>query len=302
MLRLRRPSRHRGQWRRRDSAEPAAFSPRRPLLSDVTAHNRRLLAERAAQAGADVAAAAFRRQFDVERKGDPVDLVTDVDRRAQEAVVEAIRAADGDAVVVAEEDDAPTAVPEDGTAWIVDPIDGTRNFVAGSRVWATSVAVVEDGEPVAAATLMPALGDGYVLGPDGVTRSGAPVGPSDVDEASAALAAPLGVPASVGAGEEAPDRFESLCRALLGGVGDLRRVGCAQATLAMVASGELDAAVATDELDPWDTVAGAAMVAQAGGRVTDLDGEPWRHDAEGLVATNGRLHEAVRGVVRDAGP
>lgn len=259
----------------------------------MTAHDRRLVAERAAQAGADVAAASFRRRFEVGEKDGPMDVVTDVDRNAQEAVVDAIRAADPEAVVVAEEDDLPQSIPASGTAWIVDPIDGTRNYVAGSRLWATSVAVVEDGEPVAAATLMPAYGDEYVLGPDEVTRNGAPVSPSEVAEVEAFMGAPLGRPSSDGRGSLA-----SLVGALLDGLGDFRRLGCAQATLAMVASGELDAAVAVEPWPPWDVVGGAAMVRRAGGTVTDLHGDPWDHDAEGLVATNGRNHGGVLEVVQ----
>jgi len=269
----------------------------------MAAHDRRIVAERAAQAGAEVAEAAFRRPMGVETKSGPADFVTDADRNAQEAVVDVLRRADPDGAVVAEEDDgrgdaatdAAAEISTDGTAWIVDPIDGTRNYVAGSRVWATSVAAVVDGETVAAATLMPAYGDDYALGPDGVTRNGAPVTPSEFDDPAAFSVATLGwwPPDERGA-------FERLCGAIGDRFGDLRRLGCAQAALAMVASGELDGVVGTRPMAPWDAVAGAAMIERAGGTVTDAEGDPWRHDATGLVASNGTAHETLLEAARAA--
>lgn len=239
--------------------------------------------------------ASFRRPLSVETKAGPTDLVTDADRNAQRAVVEVIRRADPDCAIVAEEDDAPSELPPGGTAWLVDPIDGTRNYVAGSRLWATSVAAVVDGEPVAAATLMPAYGDDYALGPERVTRNGGPVSPSEREDPSTFTVAPLGWWPHDGR-----EAFGRLCTVLVERFGDLRRIGCAQAALAMVASGELDALVATRRLEPWDAVAGAAMVDRAGGAVTDLDGAPWKPDEAGLVASNGAAHEAVLDAARAA--
>jgi myo-inositol-1(or 4)-monophosphatase len=96
------------------------------------------------------------------------------------------------------------------------------------------------------------------------------------------------------------DEFERLCGALGDRFGDLRRLGCAQAALAMVASGELDGVVGTRPMAPWDTVAGAAMIERAGGTVTDPDGEPWHHAATGLVASNGTAHGTLLETVEAA--
>lgn len=258
----------------------------------MDAEDRRSVARRAARTGAAVALAAFRGPLAVETKASPSDFVTDADREAQRAVVEVIEEADPGATVVAEEDDAETGdattAPIDGTAWLVDPIDGTRNYVAGARVWATVVAATGGGDVVAAVTDMPATGDGYALGPEGVTRNGTTVTPSEFDDPETFSVAPLGWWA-----HEDRAEFGRLCDVLGERFGDLRRLGSAQATLAMVASGELDAAVATRPMEPWDAVAGAAMVERAGGSVTDAAGNPWRPDAGGLVASNGNAHGAL---------
>jgi myo-inositol-1(or 4)-monophosphatase len=81
--------------------------------------------------------------------------------------------------------------------------------------------------------------------------------------------------------------------------GDVRRVGSMQATLALVAAGSLEGAVATGTPHPWDSVAGAELVRRAGGTVTDLRGEPWTHDSTGLVASNGRAHERLLDAVSE---
>jgi myo-inositol-1(or 4)-monophosphatase len=85
-----------------------------------------------------------------------------------------------------------------------------------------------------------------------------------------------------------------------GRFGDIRRVGSMQATLALVAAGPLEGAVATGTPHPWDSSAGAALVRRAGGTVTDLRGEPWTHDSVGLVASNGRAHDRLLEAVSDA--
>ena len=79
--------------------------------------------------------------------------------------------------------------------------------------------------------------------------------------------------------------------------GDMRRFGSAQLTLSMVAEGALDATITNVDCNPWDTVAGVHMVRAAGGTVTDIHGERWHADSEGMVATNGTAHDAVLAAV-----
>ncbi|EMA46287.1 inositol monophosphatase family protein [Halococcus saccharolyticus] len=248
------------------------------------------LVARAADAGARVALASFREELTVETKADKTDVVTQIDRDAQRRVVETIREK-YDEPVVGEEEGTSKAIPEKGPAWVVDPIDGTNNFVRGLRIWGTSVASVVDGEPVAAATVLPALADTYLTGAERVTLNGDPVRVSDREDSDAFVVDPILLDDTTDtAGVDVlAERF-----------GDFRRLGCAQATLAAVASGSLDAAITTVRMHPWDTIAGAHMIRNAGGTVTDLDGEPWRHDSRGLVASNGAAHDEVLAAARRA--
>lgn len=253
--------------------------------------DRLAVARDAAQAGAERALADFRGQLEVETKADPTDVVTETDRAAQRCAVDVIESSFPDEPIVGEEADAEKDVPETGTAWIVDPIDGTSNYVRGLRLWTTAVAAIEDGEPIAAAIVAPALDDVYLAGEDGATRNGEPTDVSTADRPEVATVCPTltwpeesDVEGTIGA--NVADQF-----------GQMRRLGSAQLELALVADGGLGAAVADVRGAPWDTVAGVHLVRASGGRVTDAAGERWRHDADSLVASNGRLHDVARAVL-----
>lgn len=252
------------------------------------------VARAAAAAGAEVAAERFRGDLRVETKDGKTDVVTQADRAAQRAVVAEIRERYPDHAVVGEEADAATAVPETGPAWVVDPIDGTNNFVHGNRRWATSVAAVEDGRPVAAVNALPALGDTYVGTPDGVTRNGEPVSVSDRTDPETFAVVP-----TMWWGFDRRGEYATAARAIVERFGDLRRVGSAQAALSLLAAGAVEGVVTNVDAPPWDTIAGAALAEWAGGTVTDLSGDPWDHDSRGLVASNGTAHDELLAAARD---
>lgn len=250
------------------------------------------LAREAAREGATVAMEGFRSDTDVETKAGPLDSVTELDRAAQRRVVAVLREDDPDATVVGEEElpdvDTVSTVPETGRCWVVDPIDGTNNFVAGNRAWGVAVAAIEDAEPVAAVNRFPALGDVYEVADGEPTRDGDLCSVSEGTDPGTFTVAPVfGV---------APDHQRKLAdyvAVIADRFGDVRRFGCAQLTLSAVAAGELEAAVSAARLEPWDTVAGVHLVRQAGGTVTDAHGDRWSPGCEGLVASNGVAHAAL---------
>lgn len=248
------------------------------------------IAERAVEDGAGLAMEYYRGDIAVERKETSMDLVTEADRRVQERIVEVLREADSDAVIVAEESDYRETVPEEGDAWVIDPIDGTTNFVHGLSTWAPAVAAVSDGEPVAGAAVAPARGERYLAGPETATHNGEPLGVSDRSDPAEFVVAPILRYTESQADRE---RFAALTDRLVMELGDVRRLGCAQVTLALVAAGALDATIGPFPPNAWDTIAGAYMVERAGGVITDLNGTPWTPDSDGIVATNGQAHDEV---------
>jgi myo-inositol-1(or 4)-monophosphatase len=252
------------------------------------------VAMRAAEAGASVAVERFRTGIDVERKAGKTDVVTAADRDAQTAVIEVLNEEYPDDAIVGEEEDALKRVPSSGDAWVIDPIDGTGNYVRNTRVWGTAVAAVRDGTPVAGATNMPALDDVYWTDGDRTYRNGTVVSVSERDDPEACIVSP-----TMWWDFDARDRYARACRAVVDRFGDLRRIGSAQAELAGVAEGALDGVLTDVRANPWDTLAGVAMVRAAGGTVTDLDGNLWRHDSAGLVASNGHVHAALVDAARE---
>ncbi|MGM0606098.1 MAG: inositol monophosphatase family protein [Halobacteriota archaeon] len=282
------------------------------------------IARAAAELGGEIALASFRSDLAVETKTGVLDSVTAVDRRVQREITSFFEKHTPTIPVIGEENDAPSVVPDTGPAWIVDPIDGTNNYVAGNRVWAVSIAATIDGDPVAAVTALPALGETYLAGSSRTVRESEPAGSPRIDSSAddrtddarvrdrtmdardcdPPRREPVGVsdrtdPAAFtiapvfGLADEHQTALLSTTDTIVTAFGDVRRAGSAHATLAGVASGELDAAVSTVDLHPWDTVGGVHLVRQAGGTVTDLQGDRWRHDSTGLVASNDAAHETL---------
>jgi len=275
------------------------------------AHRRAAMAERAARAGGAVARQAFRGDLQIDTKADKMDPVTETDRDAQRQVVATIDGEFSGDPILAEEDALPVGLggpadedradplvdelPETGDAWIVDPIDGTANFARGLGLWTTSVAAVVDREPVGSATYVPVAGDIYTAGPDSASRDGTTLAVSDVADPETFAVGVVGRWLADGAAE-----FGALNESLVERLGDIRRFGSMQATLAYLADGGLDAVVGPMAHAPWDSVAGVHLVREAGGTVTDVHGDPWTVDSEGIVASNGHAHEAVLDAVQSA--
>lgn len=265
------------------------------------------LAARAARAGGEVALERFRSPLCVETKANKNDLVTAADTAAQDAVVECIRSVHPDEPIVGEEDELEDpaggagteepngirSIPEEGPAWVIDPIDGTSNYVRGLRIWTTSVAATVDGEPVGVASLMPAMDESYTATRSESSRNGEAIEVSDREDPETFAVGVLGWGPT---GDRRP--YASLTCTVIDRFGDIRRLGSMQAALAFVASGQLDAAITTRRPSPWDSIAGAHLIGCAGGAVTDPEGRPWRHDSDALVASNGEAHEAVLAAAR----
>lgn len=262
------------------------------------------VAERAARAGGVVANESFRGPLSVETKSDKNDPVTRTDREAQQQVIATISQEFPAATLVCEEESQPIGagtedvtlvdeIPASGDAWVVDPIDGTSNFVRELRFWTTSVAALSGGEPVGVATYLPAADDIYTAGPESVSRNDTSMAVSDRADPETFAVGLIGS-WPVKQSQEYASLFERAATQF----GDIRRMGTMQGALALVADGGFDAAVMPGTPHPWDALAGVQLIRRAGGTVTNLDGETWQNGDTGLVATNGAAHETVLETVR----
>lgn len=229
------------------------------------------ICERAARAGA-VELMAWRDRFQVEEKG-PKDLVTEADLASQRAIREIVQRAYPEHQFLGEEDGLPEDLERvlDGFCWVVDPLDGTTNYVHQMPAFAVSVALCRDGAPLAGVIYDPILDECFsALRGEGAWLNGRPIRSSRETALRSALVA-ASFSANVPRGSIEIDRFIRVlheCRAL-------RRLGSAALNLAYVACGRLDGYWATS-VKPWDVAAGALLVQEAEGRIRHLDGSSFK--------------------------
>jgi myo-inositol-1(or 4)-monophosphatase len=224
----------------------------------------------------------------VERKSSETDLVSEADREAERAIAGLLRAERPDDGLLGEE--AADVASRSGRRWVVDPLDGTINYLYGLREWCVSVAM-EDADGVAVGVIHhPTAGETYrAVRAQGAELDGRPLAVSGHDRLETALIA-------TGFGYDAEVRAAQ-ARALdhvLPRVRDIRRAGSAALDLAWLAAGRLDGYFERGG-NAWDWAAASLLVVEAGGVVERLAGEP-----EGLAAASPALLPALVALVRKA--
>ncbi|MDX2053644.1 MAG: inositol monophosphatase family protein [Polyangiaceae bacterium] len=227
------------------------------------------------------------------------DLVTAFDRRSEVLVLERLKRAFPECAVVGEEG-GRVEQAAGAPVFYVDPLDGTINFTHGLPLFAVSIGLVKDGVPTLGVVHAPALGFTFsgAVGL-GAFRNGRALSVSAAQRVQEALVV-TGFPSTRPEPNENIPEFTALNSSSRG----TRRLGSAALDLAFVAAGWLDGAWER-RLSPWDVAGGAALVAAAGGRVTDLDGGLLDVKNGRVLATNGLIHhelcEQLRGVALQTG-
>ena len=232
-----------------------------------------------------------------ERKG-RIDLVTEYDRRSERLLLDAIARRYPGAAVLAEESGAhagaPTAGGPSGTLrWIIDPLDGTTNYAHNYPFFAVSIAAEVEGAVVAGAVFDPVRAELFAAAAgQGATLKGARMRVSDIARLEDALLV-TGFPYDV---REHPERSLPQFQAFLARAQGVRRDGSAALNLCYLAAGRFDGFWEAS-LSAWDVAAGSLIVREAGGRLSDYDGGPFRLEARRILASNGRIHEEMMRVL-----
>jgi myo-inositol-1(or 4)-monophosphatase len=227
------------------------------------------LAAATARQAADLLLEGARHQRStVETKSSATDMVTEMDRASEQLIVTTLLAARPDDGILGEEGSDREGTS--GVRWVIDPLDGTTNYLYGHPGWAVSIAAEEVGGPVLAGAVLDAVHDELftaTLG-GGARRDGRPIQPTgEADLARALVATGFGY-----APERRLAQAEVLVK-LLPRIRDIRRMGAAAVDLCSVACGRVDAFFERG-LSWWDLAAGSLIAREAGAVVSSLDGGP----------------------------
>jgi myo-inositol-1(or 4)-monophosphatase len=241
------------------------------------------VAERAARAGGEIVRTHFGRARDPVQKA-PGDWVSEVDLQSENAI-RAILMRESQLPVFGEEHGGD----EFDTGWLVDPLDGTANFLHGFDAVGVSIGLIEDGTPVAGVVQAPLLDRCFAAARGrGAFRGGTRLEVSERAPAQAIVA--TGFPFRR---KELVPRYQRAFQAAFTRFEDLRRVGAASLDLCWAGEGVFDGFFEL-QLGPWDVAAGAIIVREAGGVVTDWEGdrEAWLRSGN-ILAGPPTVHAAL---------
>jgi myo-inositol-1(or 4)-monophosphatase len=229
----------------------------------------------------------------IQHKG-VINIVTEMDQRAEALIVDRLRQAFPDHAILAEEGGATAGTS--AYRWHIDPLDGTTNYAHGIPLYGVSMALEQNGIVELGVVYDPSHDELFVAERGGgATLNGEPIRVSECGRLDQSLLV-TGFPYDIRttADTNLPEYAALSLRTLA-----VRRFGSAALDLSYVAAGRLEAFWELT-LGPWDMAAGGLIVLEAGGQVTDVRGGPWRLEGPGVLASNGRIHAQVLTALTEA--
>lgn len=247
----------------------------------------------AARAGAAEIVRFFNNDFKISNKEGINNLVTEADHAAEKAIMDVIKSAFPDHYILSEE--AGDLKQDSNYKWIIDPIDGTVNFAHGIPLNCVSIAIEHHGEIIMGAVYNPHMNEFYFAEKGkGATLNDKPI---RVSEETKVIKACLvtGFPYTYINMENGP--LQIFQRFVTKGV-PVRRLGSAAIDLCWVAAGRFDGFY-EHKLEAWDSAAGYLIVEEAGGKVTDHEGNKFSVYQHKVLATNGKIHDEMVAVINN---
>ena len=246
---------------------------------------------KATEASGKILQQYFNGPFEVSSKSSVNDLVTEVDKRSETAIINIIRETYPDHFILSEE----VGEMKTGSAvkWIIDPIDGTVNYANGIPICCVSIGVEQDGEMILGAVYNPFMNELFVAEKGkGATLNGIPIHVSK----KTALETSFLVTGFAYQWRDMPNNPLQVLEHIIKQGIPVRRLGSAAIDLCWVACGRFDGFY-EHHLQAWDSAAGFLIVEEAGGKVTDFSGNRYSPYQKELLATNGHIHSALQDLV-----
>lgn len=218
------------------------------------------------------------------------DLVTKADLDAEKIILNKIKKNFPKHALLSEE--AGSNKKRSDYQWVVDPLDGTTNFTMHNPLWAVSIAVVRKGEPILALINAPFLKEVYTAEKD----KGAKLNKKAIEVSKIKPEKVLNTFCHGSRKKDVKRALKYYVRQKMNGF-DCRQLGAASLELCFVASGRVES-IAIPGSNPWDVAAGALMVREAGGKVSDFKGKKWDLKSADILASNGRTHKDLVNVLK----
>ena len=247
------------------------------------------LARQAALAAGEILTDNFEKIREVSRKADG-SLVTNVDIEAEKRIVGLIKNKFPEHGILTEE--SPEINEGSEYRWIIDPLDGTHNYVRGIDIFGVSIGIAHMGKPVIGIIYLPVTGALYSC----EKGSGAYLNGKRIRVSGEKLEHAC-VTHNSGFRYDRERMLEGFGR-LVSEVFNIRMLGSCVVGLVRVAEGKLDADIEYN-IKLWDIYAGALIVEEAGGRVTDFSGKPWHMSGGPHIASNGLIHDEIQELLSD---
>jgi myo-inositol-1(or 4)-monophosphatase len=237
----------------------------------------------AARKAGEMLKAHFGSTANIEIKADR-SLVTNHDKEAERIVIDMLQAAFPAYGIIGEE--GGKSAGTGGYTWVIDPLDGTHNYIRGIPVYGVSIGLMEGREFVAGVIYMPAEGHLYTAEKGGGSwKDGKKI---HVSDCSRLACCSLSYDSDLRAG---PDKKTNFLKDLAPQIFNVRMSGSSVRNLTFCAEGNMDAVIEFGDRI-WDFAAGVTLIREAGGKITNHDGGPLDGDRGCYLATNGHLHEA----------
>ena len=246
------------------------------------------LAKKASLSAGDLIMRKFGKREGIRSKSDR-DLVTDADTQAEKLIISMIKKEHPDHSILAEE--SGESFGESGFTWVIDPLDGTNNFAYGIPLFGVAISLLKGKEPVLGVINIPVFGQLFHAQKGrGAFLNGKPARVSGRKELREILL--LYDSDFLRKKEEVMGTLNRLICSVF----KVRMLGAATIHYSQILQGNADLWL-EHTTKPWDITGGSLMVEEAGGRVTDFDGNPWTPWSKNLVISNGKAHEEILEII-----